>query len=126
MSKQLKITAGIRYNPTISGLQGIDSGLREVFESSEADYTHGTMEVSDNEKQLVQSAAIESPGYVMLINTSQEHQVFVGLADISAPDDARPIALRPGSIALFHANGDIYCRAETDPVRVEYYIFEAK
>lgn len=126
MSKQLKITAGIKYDPSVSGLKGIDSGLREVFEASEADYTHGTMEITDTEAQLTLASAIGTPGYVFIINTDEETDVVVGFADVSTSDDARPITVKPKSVALFHAAGNIYARVSSGTARIEYFIFEAE
>lgn len=126
MSKQLKITAGIKYNPTVTGLRGIDSGLREIFEASEADYTHGTMEISDTEALITFPDAVATPGYMLVINTDQEIDVLLGFADVSTSDDARPITVKPGSLALFHASANIYARVSSGTARIEYFVFEAE
>lgn len=126
MAKEIKITAGIKYTPSLAGLEGINSGIREIFEDSGNDYIHGTQEVSDTEASLTADSAIGSPGYVLIINTDSETDVLAGFADVSASDDARPITIKPGSIALFHATNDIYVATESGTARIEYFIFEAE
>lgn len=125
MSKEIKITAGIKYTPSLAGLKGIDSGIREIFEAAGNDYIHGTQEATASETAITANSSIANPGYIMIINTDDETDVLAGFADVSAGDDARPITVKPNSIALFYATGDIYVATASGTARIEYFIFEA-
>lgn len=127
MANELTIQGRIRYNPSSDRIVGIDSGLKDILVTmQENDYVAGTQVATNTEAALKANSDISTLGYVLIINTDSEEAVVIGHADVAAADDARPIKIKAGEIALFRANGDIYIKTvnASAEARIEFYAFE--
>lgn len=122
---KLKVQGRIKHSPSNKKVKDIDTGNIEIFvDMSGTDYVSGTQEIGNSSEEAIAENEVATAGYVFIRNLDDTNFVLVGLADVSTSDDARPIKLKPGEIALFRANGDIYAQADTANVRIQYYIFE--
>lgn len=122
---KLKVEGRIKYNPSNNKVKDVDTGNLEIFvDMSGTDYVSGTQEIGNGSEEAIAENEVATAGYVFIRNLDDTNFVLVGLADVTNPDDARAIKLKPGEIAMFRANGDIYAQADTGAVRIQYYIFE--
>lgn len=122
---QLRVRAGISHTPGDSEFEGIDTGLLEKFVTmSGNDFISGTQLIGSSAEEQIAGNEIGTIGYVLIKNVASENFVRIGFADVSTADDARPVKLEPGEIALFRAAGGLYAQADTSDVRIQYYFFE--
>lgn len=127
MANKITIKAQVLNAPDNQLLGEVNSGLLDkTITQSGNDYTVGTQLIgSSGEEQIVVSGDIGTQGYWLIINTDDENYVNIGFADVSGPDDARPIRIDPGEFALFRAGNTLYAQADTSDVKIKFYAFEA-
>lgn len=122
---KLKIEGRIKHSPSNQNVKDIDTGNIEIFVDMDGtDYISGTQSIGSSSEEAIAENEVATAGYVFIRNLDDTNFVLVGLADVSTDNDARPIKLKPGEIALFRANGDLNAKADTAAVRIQYYIFE--
>lgn len=124
MANELLIKAQVVYNPSDGSLAGVDSGLlSKLLTITGEDFRVFTQEIGTSEEAIDIGDDIGTIGYVLLYNKG-DNDVYIGFADVSSEDDARPVVVKSEEFALFRAQGTLYGRADTEASQVRIYAFE--
>lgn len=89
-----------------------------------ADTAFGMTQTIGTSEEAVVIGDIGTLGYCLFKNEDATNFIEVGFADVSTPDDARPVKIRPGKYALFEANGTLYAKADTGSCVLRKWLLE--
>jgi len=105
-----------------------DLSLSKTFTIDGDCFVDSVQQIGNTKEEVVQVSELGNAGYVMLKNIGDTNSIYVGFNDVSTADDAMPICLEPGDIALYRHNYNeqaaIYARTSAGTSNLRYVIYE--
>ena len=117
MADEIKIEFELLYSPSVPGVSGLSVSEQDVLADCSGLYESGTMLLQTGEEEIEPDRDLSSIGYVYIKNIG-ENSCIIGRVGEGT------ILIKPGEIAIFRANGDIYGRSQTATTYIEYIMFE--
>ncbi len=117
MPNEIFIQARLSYNPATEDSVSIP-WLEKFIDVTGSEYMSGVQSIGTSEEAIEKITDIGTVGICVFINLDASNYVEIGLTS------SYTVKLKPKEFCLFRASADLYAKADTDAVRLKYWIFE--